>query len=307
MRIKVMVLALAGVTAAWAVQAEEAEPIEQVVIAGDKLKRTETDSSASVGARNRRQIAESGLTSLDEVAGQMANVGTAENLSIRGVQAYGPTGGVDYSYQRGSHAYGPEYTRNYEASLKGVMANGLMVSMNAYRVNWTDQQVDVGNNTLDVYLVNAGSSRLQGFEGEVRGRVTPQLELFGAVGIARTRFINFVTPTEDFTGKQFARSPREMQSVGFSWTPGRWLLNMNLSHSGSTYTRSDNIDRNDGHTTLAGKASYALSNGVTLFAYGTNLTNRTYITANKLDSVTGRYNVALGSARQFGFGLQGTI
>lgn len=93
MRIKVMVLALAGVTAAWAVQAEEAEPIEQVVIAGDKLKRTETDSSASVGARNRRQIAESGLTSLDEVAGQMANVGTAENLSIRGVQAYGPTGG----------------------------------------------------------------------------------------------------------------------------------------------------------------------------------------------------------------------
>jgi hypothetical protein len=45
MRIKVMVLALAGVTAAWAVQAEEAEPIEQVVIAGDKLKRTETDSA----------------------------------------------------------------------------------------------------------------------------------------------------------------------------------------------------------------------------------------------------------------------
>ncbi|HEX5341975.1 MAG TPA: TonB-dependent receptor plug domain-containing protein, partial [Duganella sp.] len=93
MRIKGMVLALAGVTAAWAVQAEEVAPIEQVVIAGDKLKRTETDSSASVGARNRRQIAESGLTSLDEVAGQMANVGTAENLSIRGVQAYGPTGG----------------------------------------------------------------------------------------------------------------------------------------------------------------------------------------------------------------------
>jgi outer membrane receptor protein involved in Fe transport len=199
------------------------------------------------------------------------------------------TGGVDYSYQRGSHPYGPEYTKNYEASLKGVLASGLMVSMNAYRVNWTDQQVDVGNNSLDVYLVNAGSSRLQGFEGEVRGRVTPQLELFGAVGIARTKFINFVTPTEDFTGKQFARSPREMQSVGFSWTPGRWMLNMNLAHSGSTYTRSDNIDRNDGHTTLSGKMTYALSNSVTLFAYGTNLTNRTYITANKLESVTGRY------------------
>ena len=80
MRIKVMVVALAGVLAGWAVHAEEAAPIEQVVISGDKLKRTEIDSSASVGARNRRQIDESGLTSLDEVASQMANVGTAENL-----------------------------------------------------------------------------------------------------------------------------------------------------------------------------------------------------------------------------------
>jgi iron complex outermembrane receptor protein len=102
MRIKVMVLALAGVAAAWQVRADEADaavaaegaaPMEQVVISGDKLKRTEIDSSASVGARNRRQIIESGVTSLDEVASQMANVGTAENLSIRGVSAYGPTGG----------------------------------------------------------------------------------------------------------------------------------------------------------------------------------------------------------------------
>lgn len=217
------------------------------------------------------------------------------------------TGGVDYSYQRGAHPFGPEYTQNYEASLKGVMANGLMVALNAYRVNWTDQQVDIGNNSLDVYLVNAGSSRLQGLEAELRGRVTPQLELFGAVGVARTRFIDFVSPTGDFSGNQFARSPRGTQSVGFSWTPGRWMLNMNIAHSSGTYMNSQNTDRNDGHTLLGGKASYELPNGIKLFAYGANLTDRTYITANKLDSVTGRYNAALGSARRFGFGLQGTI
>jgi outer membrane receptor protein involved in Fe transport len=217
------------------------------------------------------------------------------------------TGGVDYSYQRGSHAFGPEYTKNYEASLKGVMDNGLMVSLNAYRVNWTDQQVDVGRNSLDTYLVNAGSSRLQGAEAEVRGKVTPTLELFGALGLARTKFIDFVSPTGDYTGHQFARSPRQTQSAGFSWTPGRWMLNMNLQHADGTYMDAANIDRNDGHTTLGGKATYALSKGVTLFAYGSNLTNQTYITANKLVSVTGRYNVALGAARQFGFGVQGTL
>ncbi|MRX07423.1 TonB-dependent receptor plug domain-containing protein [Pseudoduganella sp. FT25W] len=217
------------------------------------------------------------------------------------------TGGVDYSYQRGSHSYGPEYTKNYEASLKGAMDNGLVVSVNAYRVNWTDQQVDVGANSLDTYFVNAGSSRLQGLEAELRGKVARNLELFGAMGLARTRFIDFVAPAGDYSGHQFARSPRQTQSVGFSWTPGRWMLNMNLQHASGTFMDAENVDRNDGHTLLGGKATYEVSKGVTLFAYGSNLTNQTYITANKLVSVTGRYNVALGAARQFGFGVQGAL
>ncbi|MQA39647.1 TonB-dependent receptor [Rugamonas aquatica] len=217
------------------------------------------------------------------------------------------TGGVDYSYQRGSHAYGPEFTKNYEASLKGALDNGLIVALNAYRVDWSDQQVDIGRNSLDTYFINAGSSRLKGLEAEVRGKVSRDLELFGALGVARSRFVNFVGPQADYSGKEFSRSPRQTQSVGFSWKPGRWMVNANLVHTGGTYTSPENVDRNDGHTTLGGKASYTLANGVTLFAYGSNLTNRTYITNNHLDTVTGRYNVTLGNARQFGFGAQGNI
>jgi outer membrane receptor protein involved in Fe transport len=217
------------------------------------------------------------------------------------------TGGVDYSYQRGPHAFGPEFTKNYEASLKGALDNGMVVALNAYRVDWRDQQVNVGRNTLDVYFINAGKSRLQGLEAEIRGKINKNLELFGALGVAKSRFIDFVSPQGDFTGKQFARSPRETRSVGFNWTPGRWTLNSNLVHSGGTYTGPENVDRNDGHTLLGAKASYLLSNGVSLFAYGSNLTNRTYITANHLESVTGRYAVVLGNARQVGFGVQGNI
>jgi len=217
------------------------------------------------------------------------------------------TGGVDYSYQRGSHAYGPEFTKNYEASLKGALENGMVVALNAYRVDWNDQQVNVGRNSLDIYYINAGKSRLQGLEAEIRGKISKSLELFGALGVAKSRFIDFVSPQGDFTGKQFARSPRETQSVGFNWTPGRWTLNANLVHSGGTYTGPENVDRNDGHTLLGAKASYLLSNGVSLFAFGSNLTNRTYVTANHLESVTGRYVAVLGNARQVGFGVQGNI
>lgn len=217
------------------------------------------------------------------------------------------TGGVDYSYQRGSKSFGPEYTKNYEISLKGALDNGLVVALNAYRVNWTDQQVNIGRNTLDQWFVNAGSSRLQGLEAELRGRVARNLELFGAMGLARTRFIDFVSANGDYSGHEFARSPRQTQSVGFSWTPGSWLLNMNLQHATGTYIGPENTDRNDGHTTLGGKATYQLQNGVTLFAYGSNLSNRTYITNNRLETVTGRYAVTLGNERQFGFGVQGAM
>ncbi|CDG81336.1 TonB-dependent receptor [Janthinobacterium agaricidamnosum] len=217
------------------------------------------------------------------------------------------TGGVDYSYQRGSHAYAPEFTKNYEASLKGMLDGGMVLTLNAYRVDWSDQQVDVGRNTLDTYIVNAGSSRLQGLEAELRGKVTPHLELFGALGVSASRFLDFKTPQGDYTGKEFSRSPRQTQSVGVNWTPGHWTLNATLEHAGGTYTRPENIDRNDGHTILGGKAAYTLSNGMSLFAFGSNLTNRTYITANRLESVTGRYLVNLGNARQVGFGLQGSI
>jgi len=63
MRIKVMVLGLASVLASWQAHADGnaavgpgatadgSVAVEQVVISGDKLKRTEIDSSASVGTQ----------------------------------------------------------------------------------------------------------------------------------------------------------------------------------------------------------------------------------------------------------------
>ncbi|WP_432379692.1 TonB-dependent receptor [Duganella sp. P38] len=284
-----------------------------------RVLATETDGTSALARQIYKQLIAGGAFSPDgtqdlrtDNAVWLPKLGLRYALSpewVAGLTAQRGyrTGGVDYSYQRGSHAFAPEYTRNYEASLKGALNNGMVVSLNAYRVNWTDQQVNIGANTLDTWFVNAGSSRLQGLEAELRGRVTRNLELFGAVGLARTKFIDFDSPGGDYSGHEFARSPRQTQSLGFSWTPGRWMLNMNLQHATGTYIGPENLDRNDGHTTLGGKAAYTLANGLTLFAYGSNLTNHHYVTHNKLETVTGRYAVALGSARQYGFGVQGAM
>lgn len=217
------------------------------------------------------------------------------------------TGGVDYGYQRGTNAYGPEFTKNYEASLKGVVGAGMLVTLNTYRIDWSDQQVDIGRSSLDTYIVNAGRSRLQGLEAEVRGKAAPRLELFGAFGLARTRFIDFASAQGDFSGKQFARSPRQSASAGFSWTPGPWLVNTNVVYAGGTYTGPENVERNDAHTIVNGKAALALGDKLSLFVFGSNLFNRTYVTSNRLVTVPGRYGVLLGAARRVGVGLQGSL
>lgn len=67
--------------------------METVIVTGDKLHRSETDSTSSVGARNARQIEESSMDTLEDVSSRMANVGTAQGLTIRGIPLYGPTGG----------------------------------------------------------------------------------------------------------------------------------------------------------------------------------------------------------------------
>lgn len=76
-----------------AASTEGAVTLETVTVTGEKLRRSESDTTTSVGLRNGRQIDESPVQTLDELVSRMANVGTAQGLSIRGIPLYGPTGG----------------------------------------------------------------------------------------------------------------------------------------------------------------------------------------------------------------------
>ena len=118
------------------------------------------------------------------------------------------TGGIVYSYQRGPVAFGPEYTNNLDVSLKGRLSDRLHLAANAYRIEWRDQQVDVGTNSLDRYIVNAGSSRLHGFELALDGTLTDTLDMIATVGVNRSEYLDFTSPMGDFSGNEFPMSPR---------------------------------------------------------------------------------------------------
>lgn len=218
------------------------------------------------------------------------------------------TGGVGYSYQRGANAYGPETTTNYELSLKGEPAKGLQVALNAYRVDWRNQQVDVGANALDVYTVNAGRSRLHGLELEGRWQATPTLQTFGALGLARSRYLEFKDATADYAGHQFPRSPRGTASLGLSWKPGPWTVFGEARYEGSTFTGADNDPAlvNDAHTVVNARVSWAAGPRLQLHAMVQNLFDTLY-TVYRWQTMPGRESAYLGRGRTVGLGVEVTL
>lgn len=218
------------------------------------------------------------------------------------------TGGVNYSYQRGANAFDPEYTSNYELSLKGQVLPGMLLSANVYRIDWRDQQVNIGTNSLDVFYVNAGKSRLQGMEVELRGQLRPALEVFAALGLSHSEFLDFRQAGTDFSGKSFANSPRQTASLGLTWKPGAWLFNGDVVYQGGRFSDTANLPalRNPGSVTLNGKLSYALSRKTRFFAYGSNLLDRTYTVYRSSLSAT-RMVARLGEARRVVVGLESEL
>jgi iron complex outermembrane receptor protein len=143
-------------------------------------------------------------------------------------------------------AYDPEYTWNYEASLRSVWLDGaLTVNANAYYVDWTDQQVQVnfGLNAYDYNTVNAGKSHLYGAELEASHRISPAFDWYGSLGYSKTKFDEFVTSisgaASDLSGSEFSYAPRWTAALGgnYRWADG-FVANLNANYRSKVFTQT---------------------------------------------------------------------
>lgn len=142
-------------------------------------------------------------------------------------------------------SYDPEYTWNYELALRSDwLDHRLTVNANAFLIDWKDQQVSVQltpGNAYDVQTMNAGSSRLWGFELETRARPTRTLTLSAGVGYTRTKFIDFNVDsgTQIFvaSGNEFADAPRWTANTSVTWNADNGLFaNFNANYRSAAYS-----------------------------------------------------------------------
>lgn len=139
--------------------------------------------------------------------------------------------------------YDPEYTWNYEGSLRSRWLDGaLTVNANAFYIDWTDQQVAVnlGLNVYDTQTVNAGKSHIYGFEVEAAARPSATVDLYASIGHVRTEFDEFETTVgsvTDLSGLQFIYAPRWTVAGGINWqAPFGLVVNVNANHRSAVFT-----------------------------------------------------------------------
>jgi len=206
-------------------------------------------------------------------------------------------------------AYDPEFTWNYELSLRSAWLDGaLTLNANAFYVDWKDQQVSAnfGLNVYDTNIINAGKSHLYGFEVELAHRVTPAFDWYASVGHTKTKFDEFSTTlgaVTDYSGLEFAHAPHWTLSGGINVRPVEQLrLNVNASHRSAVFSQisiPQSATQLGARTLVNARVAYEMPHW-TVSAFASNIFDEDYFQY----TVEGLGRGVLGNPRVLGVALE---
>ncbi|WP_447757504.1 TonB-dependent receptor [Sphingopyxis fribergensis] len=267
---------------------------------------------------------------------QVDNANSSGPESTTTYKAFLPKGGVSFEFapdktlsaivQRGyrsggsgvnpgrasTHVYDPEYTWNYELSLRTQwLDRRLTLNANAFYVDWTDQQVIVqlSDSVYDYETQNAGSSRVWGFEVESAFDITDRLNIYGSVGYANSKFLDFQTTNgnvRDLSGFEFANAPRWTWAAGFDWRhPTGVSTNININYRGAQF--QDVSDQSAGRnvparTLVNAKIGYS-NDHFGAYLVATNIFDEKYYDYQYENA--GRLQALFGDPRMIGLTFEG--
>lgn len=211
--------------------------------------------------------------------------------------------------------YDPEYTNNYEASLRSLWLDGtLTLNANVYYTDWKDKQVSVqGPLSLnDTFIFNAARAHMSGIELEANQRLNAGLDWYASLGYERTRFDRFSLPADafagatltDYSGRSFAYTPSWTFALGGNWRSERgWFANLNANYR-SAVVQTVGTGRELASLVLVNaKAGYA-QGGWSTYLFANNLLDRQYFTTDNRSAANFATLSTLGNPRVLGLGVE---
>ena len=208
----------------------------------------------------------------------------------------------------------------YEAGLKAPVVDGLQVEVAGFYYDYRNKQLR--GRVLDPLfgaieaLVNIPRSRVFGFEGSMRARLLPGLDLSAALTFTDSKVQRFNGITQDGSVVDFARSPfpysprwQAVVDASYEWSTGgdrRAFVGGNLTHRSATNASlgNDRELRLRPYVTLDLRAGMRAKDGRwALSAFGHNVTN-VYYWNNMFRFTDTRIRIA---ARPVSYGLTLTL
>lgn len=213
-------------------------------------------------------------------------------------------GGASFNLVEGTTvAFDPEYTINYELAYRAsLLDHRLSLGANLYRIDWNDQQVTVftdPTNRSSAQVENAGESRLHGVELSATYAIDDNWTLYANGSFNDTEYLDFVSSTQNLSGRNFEGAPKHQYNLGLSYRlGGAFTANLNaiyqserttvyLTETDATSPNFGNVigsRRSDDYIILNANVQYQAGD-FTLAAYVRNLFDKEYITNNQLGAV----------------------
>ncbi|MEM1035891.1 MAG: TonB-dependent receptor [Pseudomonadota bacterium] len=234
------------------------------------------------------------------------------SLSFSAQQAYRP-GGIGINPVRGSaYVFDEETSWNYELALRSQSADGrLTVNLNAFLIDWTDQQLEVtlSPTPQDTEVVNAGESELLGLEATIDYEVNDNWDVFASVGFLTTeitaddRPAAIADPTQSLVGNEFPFAPPHTATFGTSFRyPSGWSGSIDINFIGESEPLLPNgqgFGTNDAREILNARLGYDFSDSGSVFVFGSNILDETYVA----NAAAAGGSIVVGEPQVFGVGL----
>ena len=152
-------------------------------------------------------------------------------------------------------------------------------------------------------IVNAPSSHSYGAEFEARWRPVSPLQLYGSLGLLRTKFGEFNTPNGDFTNKEYPEAPAYTVAAGGMYRDvSGWFAGANMRYTDGYYSVGDLANTPlrfvDGYTTVDVRWE---TEHYTFTVFTKNVFDEQYVTSIE----SGRREATVGDERLAGVMLTG--
>lgn len=198
----------------------------------------------------------------------------------------------------------PIKANQFEVGWRGAM-DGWSYDLALYQLVKQDDLVSQKDLATNVSTsVNAGQTEHQGIELALGKAFSPQWRLDTALSYATHRYVDWVTATANYSGKEMENAPRVMANTRISWTPRPGTLaQLEWVSLGDYWLEAGNsatYGKYPGHDVFNLRVSQAVGQGAKLFARLMNLTDRRYADSASVSSNTPVYSPALPRALYVG-------